>query len=194
MKLHRTSRAVLVACVCVLTSSRLQAQTIDFESVASSGCTSGSAFSTQGFNFSGNSQVCQAAAYGFATQSGTQAWNSYFAVPTMSMTNASATAFTLNSFWTHSYPGGNAISGSVAGYASNSLIFSQSISLSGTWQLYTVNWSGVDRVDFSGDNSTLVVIDDITTNAVSAPEPASLALVGTGLIGMFGVARRKKSA
>ena len=64
----------------------------------------------------------------------------------------------------------------------------------------TVQWYGFDTtISFdqiniqSGGSNSAFALDNLETGAVSAPEPASLTLLATGLVGMFGVARRRRN-
>ncbi len=129
-----------------------------------------------------------------------------------------ATTFTLNSgYFTRS-----AVSGAdflhVIGQNGTTTLFDQYYSLSDTFSLITFNWAGVNNVIFGpckylnpGDTSVsaancyggaspreggygLFLADDISFNQPSsaAPEPSEMALLGTGLIGLFPVLRRRK--
>ena len=64
---------------------------------------------------------------------------------------------------------------------------------SGQYQWSEVSFSGVyDRVNIN--DSSYLLLDDLTTRAaVVTPEPASLALMATGLLGVAGVVRRRRN-
>ena len=56
---------------------------------------------------------------------------------------------------------------------------------------------GIDRVVLSRNNFNVSTnVDDIQfeSTAIATPEPASMVLLATGLLGVFGVARRKRNA
>ena len=75
--------------------------------------------------------------------------------------------------------------------------FSASTDLAGET---TPQWYGFDNtIAFdqiniaSGGSNNAFALDNLQVGVVATPEPASMTLVATGLIGMFGVARRRRN-
>lgn len=77
------------------------------------------------------------------------------------------------------------------GYNGATLLYSMDVYSTTTAPTFvTFNWTGLDKVVMSdGDGSQHTAIDNITVNSV--PVPAAAWLLGSGLLGLVGVARRK---
>ena len=55
------------------------------------------------------------------------------------------------------------------------------------------NTVGLDQIQINVAGDGAFALDNLQTGVVASPEPASMTLVATGLIGMFGVARRRRN-
>ena len=118
----------------------------------------------------------------------------------LDMLFASASLFDFNSVYLSDLngacdnnPGGSADQ-TVRGFLGGVQLYSSTVSIScSTMQQFTFNYLGIDQVTFDQRPYNLLV-DDITINspnAVPVPEPASLALLATGLVGLVPAVRRK---
>lgn len=173
-----------------------QAQTLNFDDQSVGGCSPGyvGLGNYQGFTW-GNFYVLdgtcpQYAGLGYQTgvvSSPNVGFNGFGSTAQMS----SATPFTFSSVYATSAFGNS--SQTFNGYLGSTLMdtWTGALAVSGP-QFLTFNWVGIDRLEFVG-NGTQVVLDNLTVNgATVTPEPATLVLLATGLAGIGGIVRRRR--
>lgn len=132
--------------------------------------------------------------------SGTQnAWS--LSGTTLDMISASALPFDFNSAYLSGVFGGcsgnsGTVSQTVRGFLAGIQTYISTVDIScSTMQQFTFSFLGIDQVTFDEISPAInLLVDDITVNSQlgAVPEPASLTLLATGLVGVLGTAYRRR--
>lgn len=120
----------------------------------------------------------------------------------LDMQYPSANLFDFNSVYLSAVNGGPCSNGGVSvdqtvrGFLAGLEIYNSTVNLScSVMQQFTFNFLGIDQLQFDEMPATInLLVDDITINnpnVGAVPEPASLALLATGLVGLVPAVRRK---
>lgn len=118
-------------------------------------------------------------------------------------TLSSPTPFTLNGFYlTAAFKDGLKVE--IEGFLAGIKKYSTTLVVNATGStLETLNWSGLDKVSFSSSggvshpgythgpgSATQFVLDNLTYTPIPAPLPASVLLLGSGVLGLGALRRR----
>lgn len=109
----------------------------------------------------------------------------------LSMSPVSGT-FDFTSMWAYE-PQWSSQDMTVDGYLAGNLIYSDTVTLGQSYQLYTFDFTDVDTVVFpiSGLGTYNLAVDDITVNANSVPDGGTtVTLIGTALVGLAALRRK----
>jgi PEP-CTERM motif len=206
--MRRLLQSGAVLAILLLTgAARMEAQTLDQSNVGPSGLF-GSAFQWQGQTFRPTANTVAGGGFNLSAQfttSGTlsiQLWDQLASNPGATMIASGSTAFSIaggteamfDVFWSAVTvnPGQEYFLAVNAGTSDINTTFSLNTYASG--QGY-YNFDLTDpRSPYTCCGPTYDLgFEEYSSNAVAAPEPASIALLATGLFGIAGVARRKRT-
>ena len=195
-------KSILLTTAVLALSTNVSAVTLTFDDIAGGSIqnTFGDVTSYQGFNFTSTLD--------WIDVEGSPSWN-FGAVSgdfallnnnggTGIITAADSSDFTFDGVWAKSWAtpansgGGDTVFGTLAGYNNGNLVWSVSTGLNGSYEFYAAQTGLIDELHLGFGNHFLV--DDLSLNEASVvPIPAAVWLFGSGLIGLVGVARRKKA-
>lgn len=206
-------RSRCVAMICALLAggfmSVAHAETLGFDDIAAPGNNSAVVLGTyHGFTFN-NFDALDGTTFENGVNNGytngvvspdNVIFNGWGAPASFSSTDAST--FTLNSMYlTAAWNNGLQIT--VTGYDGGTLLDTATFTVNESGPtLETLNWSGVNTIEFVSRGGTPVpgvigmgtqfALDNLTVSSVaSTPEPCSLLLLGTSLLGGLGIGRRR---
>lgn len=198
LEMKKIVLAGLAACLFLFVLADAGSATlIDFEGVApaSSQYPVGNNYMEDGYNFYNPRNFDDAAIIGQPGQntSGSDyyTWNSPAANNPITLTNILGDYFNLSSLDVGTK---YAILGSfdITGFFSNGTNTTYSVIDVSSFQNIGLNWLSLTKVEFSYVSGDFGAIDNLVVDAAPIPEPATMLLFGTGLVGLAGTRIRKK--
>jgi hypothetical protein len=177
-----------------LAATSSQATLLTFEDIGVQGSVypfyTQAGFVESGFRFSNNADVVDlvGSAWPYGAHSGDfAALNDYGG--NMVITVDGGGTFSFQDAYLKGWANQGGASSSIAGYLGNTLVGQVNFTMASDWQNVAGNFANIDRLVVSGNT---FLVDDLTLNGGSVPEPATLGLMGLGLIGMASLRRKRK--
>ena len=183
----------------VATTGHVRASVMTFEDVPGGSIqgTGGDMPTYQGFNFSNTLDWIDlvGSSWPFGAHSGEFAiLNNNGGVGVI--TDAMGADFTFDGLWAKRFntgpeSGGSSTPGLLQGFNNSTLVWSVTTGVNGSYRFFGPQAGAIDELRLGFGN--IFLVDDISLNGAAAvPEPTSIALLGTGALGLLFAARKRR--